>query len=146
MIALACDHVGFALKVMVMEYLDGKGLAYKDFGTYGPERAEYPEYALAAARAVASGECGRGIVICGTGVGVSIAANKVRGIRCAVCSEPYTARLSRQHNDANMLALGARVAGPGLALLIVEEWLNGEFEGGRHAARVEQIAKIELNP
>jgi len=143
MIALACDHVGIELKKAVIEYLEDKGLAYKDFGTKDTRRCNYPEHALLAAKAVASGECDRGMLFCGTGVGISLAANKVKGIRCVVCSEPYSARLSRQHNDTNMLALGSRVVGRDLALMIVENWLTGVFEGGRHAARVEQIRQIE---
>lgn len=143
LIALGSDHVGIELKYTVMEYLKAKGIAYKDFGTYTAERCNYPEYAFAAASAVANGECEKGILFCGTGVGIGIAANKVKGIRCVTCSEPYSALLSRQHNDTNMLSIGARVVGKDLALMIVEAWLNGEFEGGRHAARVAQIAEIE---
>ena len=143
MIALACDHVGIELKGAIIELLEEKGLEYKDFGAYSSERCNYPEFALAAANAVASGECEKGILICGTGVGISIAANKVKGIRCVVCSEPYSALLSRQHNDTNMLAVGARVVGANLAKMIVENWLAGEYEGGRHAVRVAQIAEIE---
>ena len=143
MIALACDHVGIELKGAIIELLNERGLEYKDFGAYSSERCNYPEYALAAANAVASGECEKGILFCGTGVGISIAANKVKGIRCVVCSEPYSALLSRQHNDTNMLAMGARVVGANLARMIVENWLDGEYEGGRHAVRVAQIAEIE---
>ncbi|MCL1854608.1 MAG: ribose 5-phosphate isomerase B [Clostridia bacterium] len=143
MIALASDHVGVELKTQVMAYLDEHGLSYRDYGVYAAERCDYPVYALRAARAVASGECGRGLLFCGTGVGISLAANKVRGIRCVVCSDPYSARLSREHNDTNMLALGSRVVGKDLALMIIEGWLAGIFEGGRHLRRVEQIAEIE---
>lgn len=126
-----------------MAYLDELGLAYHDYGTYDTNRCNYPEYALAAANAVASGECERGLLFCGTGVGISIAANKVRGIRCVCCSEPYSALLSRQHNDTNMLAMGSRVVGADLARMIVKNWLDGVYEGGRHAVRVEQIRQIE---
>lgn len=143
MIALASDHVGIELKEKIMEYLTAKGILYKDYGAYSRERTNYPEYALPAANAVVSGECEKGILCCGTGVGISIAANKVKGVRCVVCSEPYSALLSRQHNNTNMLALGARVVGSDLALMIVEEWLAGKYEGGRHQVRVEQIEKIE---
>lgn len=143
MIALASDHIGLELKTAVMAYLDEKGLAYKDFGTHDAQRVNYPEYALPAANAVAAGECEKGLLFCGTGVGISIAANKVKGIRCVVCSEPYSARLSRQHNDTNMLAMGSRVVGKDLALMILGNWLDGEYEGGRHGMRVAQIAQIE---
>ncbi len=143
MIALASDHVGLALKKVVMELLDEKGLAYRDFGAYTTERCDYPVYGAAAAQAVASGECDRGIVICGTGIGISLAANKIRGIRCVVCSEPYSAKLSRQHNNTNILAMGARVVGDDLARMIASVWLETPFEGGRHQRRVEQLAELE---
>lgn len=143
MIALASDHAGLPLKKLIMEYLEQRRLEYKDFGTYSEESCNYPEYALLAATAVVSGECDKGILCCGTGVGISIAANKVQGIRCATCSEPYSALLSRQHNNSNMLALGSRVVGSDLAIMTVESWLDGEFEGGRHADRVWQIEQIE---
>ena len=143
MIALASDHIGLELKRHIIEYLNTKKLSYKDYGAFSAERCDYPLQAQRAARAVASGECERGILFCGTGAGVSIAANKVRGIRCVVCSEPYSARLSRLHNNTNMLALGTRVVGPELALMIAESWLEAEYEGGRHHRRVEQIASIE---
>lgn len=143
MIALGNDHVGIQLKGAVIDALVRMGYEYKDFGAYTVERCNYPEYAFKVASAVACGQCQRGVLLCGTGVGVSIAANKVRGIRCVVCSEPYSALLSRQHNDTNILALGSRVVGPDLAKMILREWLLGEFEGGRHALRVEQIGRIE---
>lgn len=143
MLALASDHVGIELKKAIMDFLDEKGIQYTDFGTYDTIRCNYPEYALKAANAVADGICEKGLLFCGTGIGISIAANKVHGIRCVVCSEPYSALLSRQHNDTNMLALGSRVVGKDLARMIVETWLNGAYEGGRHAKRVAQIAQIE---
>ena len=143
MIALASDHVGLALKKVIMELLDEKGLAYKDFGTYTTERCDYPVYGSAAARAVASAACDRGIVICGTGVGISLSANKIHGIRCVVCSEPYSAQLSRMHNNTNMLAMGSRVVGDDLARMIASIWLDTPFEGGRHQRRVEQLAVLE---
>lgn len=143
MLALASDHVGLELKKDIMAYLDEKGVAYKDYGTFSSTRCDYPLYAWKAAEAVSKGTCERGLLFCGTGIGVCITANKVRGIRCAVCSEPYSARLSRQHNDANMLALGCRVVGTGLARDIVQTWLDGIFEAGRHAGRIEQISRIE---
>lgn len=143
MIAIACDHVALPLKREIMAYLTELGYEYKDFGTFTEERCNYPEYGYLAAKAVASGECDRGILICGTGVGIGIAANKVKGIRCVTCSEPYSALLSRQHNNSNMLSFGARVVGLDLAKMIVKTWLEGEFEGGRHQVRIDQIAKIE---
>lgn len=142
-IAIGCDHVGYELKKKVIDHLTEKGHEVVDFGTNSTERTDYPIYGEKAANAVASGECDRGIVICGTGIGISISANKVKGIRCVVCSEPYSALLSRQHNDTNMLAFGSRVVGGDLALMIVDAWLSGEYEGGRHARRVQMISDIE---
>lgn len=138
-VALGCDHGGFALKEKIIEYLTAKGVAYQDFGCFGTQSCDYPEFARKAARAVASGECDRGVVVCTTGIGVSIVANKVPGVRCALCHEPWSAQMTRRHNDANMLALGAAVTGEGLALEILERFLGTEFEGGRHARRVGQI-------
>ena len=146
MIALASDHAGFELKGEIAQYLDKRGIAYTDFGTNTQKSCDYPQYGLKAAQAVAGGQCERGILVCGTGVGISIVANKVRGVRCANCSEPYSAALSRRHNNTNMLSLGARVVGPGLALTIVEQWLDAQFEGGRHQERLEQISQFEQNP
>ncbi len=148
MIAIGCDHGGYALKQEILTLLDGKGLSYRDFGTYSTDSCDYPVYGEAAARAVASGECDRGIVICTTGIGISIAANKVRGIRCALCTEPLAAEMARRHNDANMLALGAGLTGVNLAERIVETFLNTDFEGSleggeRHAHRVELLNAIE---
>jgi len=142
-IALSSDHVGVELRRLVAGWLVEHGWEVRDVGPQTTERADYPAYGEAAARLVQSGACRFGIVICGTGVGISLAANKVRGIRCVVCSEPYSALLARRHNDANMLAFGARVIGPGLALLIVETFLAAEFEGGRHQTRVELLAELE---
>lgn len=135
-VALGSDHAGFALKQEILGHLTAAGHDVLDLGSHSAERADYPVYGRKVAEAVAAGDVERGILVCGTGVGISIAANKVRGIRCVCCSEPYSALLSRQHNDSNVLALGARVVGPGLALEIVDAWLAGEFEGGRHADRV----------
>ena len=139
MIALGCDHGGYALMQSVKKHLDELGLEYKDFGTYSTDSCDYPVYAKAAAGAVASGECERGILICGTGIGISIAANKVKGIRAALCSDCFSAEMTRRHNNANMLAMGARVLGEGLALQIVDIFLNTPFDGGRHARRVDMI-------
>lgn len=138
-IAIGCDHVGFELKTHIIEHLQRKGYGIKDFGTHSTERTDYPLFAKAVADAVTNGECEKGILVCGTGVGISIAANKVKGIRAVVCSEPYSALLSRAHNDTNILALGARVVGRDLALMITDIWLGGEFEGGRHKIRVDMI-------
>jgi len=143
MIALGSDHAGLPLKLEIIKLLDELGLEYTDYGTDSLARCDYPVYGKKAAEAVANGECERGIIFCGTGIGISIAANKVPGIRCAVCSECYSAVLSREHNDANMLALGARVVGAGLARMIVTQWLDAKFEGGRHADRVALIHQIE---
>ena len=143
MIALASDHGGFALKEEVKKHLDELGLEYTDYGTDSTASCDYPVYGEAAARAVAEGRAERGIVICSTGIGISITANKVKGIRCALCGDCYSAEFTRRHNDANMLALGALVVGRGLALKIVDVFLNTEFEGGRHARRVGLIADIE---
>ena len=143
MIALASDHVGRALKEEIKTLLDEMGLAYQDFGTDSDERVDYPIYGARAARAVASRACDRGIICCGTGVGISLAANKIHGIRCVVCSDCYSAALSRQHNDTNMISMGSRVVGADLGKMIARMWLTTAFEGGRHQRRVEQIAALE---
>jgi len=144
MIAIACDHGGFDLKPAVIEVLNELGLEYLDLGTNSSESVDYPIYGEKAARAVASGQCDRGIILCGTGVGIAMAAGKVRGIRCANCTETFSARMSRQHNDANMLSLGARVVGSELAKDIVRIWLTTEFEGGeRHTRRVAMINELD---
>ena len=143
MIALGCDHGGFELMQEVKAHLDSLGLEYKDFGTYSTDSCDYPVYGKLAAEAVASGECDKGIIICGTGIGISIAANKVRGIRAALCSDCFSAEMTRRHNDANMLAMGARVLGAGLALKIVDTFLTTGFDGGRHARRIELISQME---
>lgn len=140
MIAIGSDHGGFELKKEVMAHLDARGLEYKDFGTYSDASCDYPVYGKAVAKAVASGECERGIIICGTGIGISIAANKVHGIRAALCGDCFSAEATRQHNDANVLAIGARVVGPGLALKIVDTFLDTPFSNGeRHIRRIEMI-------
>lgn len=145
MIALASDHVGITLKREIIKLLNERGLAYKDYGTYTEESCDYPIFGAAAARAVASGECEKGIIFCGTGVGISIAANKIKGIRCVVCSEPYSAKLAREHNNANILSIGARVVGAELAKMIVNAYLDAEFQGGRHQRRIDLIAELENN-
>lgn len=144
MIALGSDHGGLALKRHVMEYLDARGLEYQDFGCYTAESCDYPDFGRAAAEAVASGACDRGIVICTTGIGISIAANKVPGIRCALCSEPLSAKMTRLHNDANILALGGGMVGVNLGLDIVETFLTTPFSGeAKHQRRIDKITAIE---
>ena len=142
-IAIGNDHAAVELKKTIMEYVESMGHEVTNFGTDSSESCNYPEYGEKVANAVASGEFDCGILICGTGVSISLAANKVNGIRAVVCSEPYSALLSRQHNDTNILAFGARVVGLDLALMIVDTWLSGVYEGGRHARRVQMISDIE---
>ncbi|MCX7951447.1 MAG: ribose 5-phosphate isomerase B [Clostridiales bacterium] len=142
-LAIGCDHGGYNLKTAILEHLDKKGIEYKDFGCYSTESCDYPDFAEKVAEAIVNGECERGIIICGTGIGISIAANKVPGIRAAHCTDTFSAKASRQHNDANILALGERITGVGLALDIVDAYLEAEFEGGRHQRRVDKITEIE---
>ena len=142
-IAIGSDHAAYEFKEQIKDYIISKGHQIKDFGTYSLERVDYCDYGFIVGEAVANGEFERGVIICGTGIGISIAANKVKGIRCVVCSEPYSARLSRQHNNTNMLSMGARVVGIEVAKMIVDEWLNATFEGGRHADRIEKISNYE---
>lgn len=140
MIALGCDHGGYPLKKEVIRYLEEHNIEYKDFGCYDTTAVDYPEYAKKVAHSVADGECEKGILICGTGIGISIAANKVKGIRAALCHDCFSARATREHNDANILAMGARVIGSGLALQIVDIFLNTEFSNEeRHVKRIAQI-------
>lgn len=142
-IAMGNDHSAVEMKNIIKEHLISKGYEVMDLGTNSEESCDYPVYGEKVGRAVASGEADLGIAICGTGVGISLAANKVKGIRACVCSEPYTAKLSRMHNNSNVLAFGARVVGSELAKMIVDEWLAAEFEGGRHQRRVDLIMAIE---
>ena len=144
MIALASDHGGLGLKAEIKKLLEERRIPYRDFGTESEESCDYARYAYPAAMAVVKGECEKAILVCGTGIGMSLAANKVKGIRCAVCSDCFTAELSRKHNNANALALGERVVGPGLGRLIVAVWLDAEFEAEeRHIRRLEQVAAVE---
>ena len=143
MIGIGCDHTSIETKREIIEYLGELGYEARDFGANSAERTHYPIYGQKVARAVASGECEKGIVICGTGVGIGMAANKTPSIRCATCSEPYTAMMSRAHNNANMLAFGARVVGGEMAKLIVKTFLETEYEGGRHQQRLDMLADIE---
>ena len=143
-IAIGCDHGAFALKNKVIKHLEKQGHEVRDFGTYSTESCDYPDFAAAAARAVASGECQRGIVLCTTGIGMSITANKIDGIRCALLSDPVSARLTREHNDANMMALGAGFVGELLALEIVDTFLDTPFSNGeRHKRRIEKLMAVE---
>ena len=143
MIAIASDHGGYMLKEHIKAYLAAKGITCEDFGTNSTDSCDYPDFAKPAAEAVANGQCEKGIVICTTGIGVSISANKVKGIRCALCTDTLTAEMTRRHNDANMLAMGAGIVGPMLAERIVDTFLSTEFEGGRHARRVAKLMEIE---
>ena len=143
MIALGCDHGGYELLQKIKAHLDELGIQYRDFGTYSTESCDYPEFAEKAARAVVSGECERGVLVCGTGIGMSIAANKIDGIRAARCTDCFSAEMTRRHNDANILCLGERVTGPGLALMITDIFLNTEFEGGRHQRRIDAVTALE---
>ena len=143
-IAIACDHGALALKEAVKAHLTERGMECVDFGTFTKDSCDYPDFARPAAEAVASGACERGIVLCTTGIGVSITANKVHGIRCALLSDPVSARLTREHNDANMMALGGRTIGPGLAVMIVDKFLNTDFSyEQRHQRRIDKITEIE---
>lgn len=142
-IGLGSDHGGFELKEHIKEYLEKEGIEYIDYGTYSADSVDYPDYGKKLSQAVVSGEVDRGIAICGTGIGISIACNKVKGIRCALCSDTYSARMSVEHNNANILALGGRVLGKDLALEIVSTWLKAKFQGGRHERRINKISSIE---
>lgn len=142
-IAIGCDHGGFRLKEEIRKMFEEKGYDFKDLGTFSEESVDYPDIALKLARAVRDGQFDRGILICGTGIGIGIAANKVKGIRAALCHDTFSARASREHNNANILTMGERVIGPGLAKDIVDIWLETEFSGGRHARRIQKISDIE---
>jgi len=142
-IALGCDHGGYNLKQAILEHLEKKGIEYKDFGCYSIESCDYPDFAEKVAEAIVRGEYDCGILVCGTGIGISIAANKVPGIRAAHCTDTFSAKAAKQHNNANILALGERITGVGLALDIVDAYLEAEFEGGRHQRRIDKITEIE---
>ncbi len=143
MIAIGSDHAGYNLKLIIMEYLQQNNLIYKDYGCYNEQSCDYPIYAKKVANAIINGECDKGILICGTGIGISIAANKMKGIRAALCHDCFSAQACRQHNDANILAMGARVIGSGLAIKIVEQFLNTEFSNEqKHINRINQIEDL----
>ena len=143
-IAIGCDHGALNLKNKMVSHLEAKGFEVKDFGTYTSASCDYPEFAAAAARAVASGECDKGIVLCTTGIGVSISANKIDGVRCALLSDPWSAKMTRLHNDTNVMAIGAGIVGKNLALEIVDVWLGTEFSGDeRHQRRIDKVMALE---
>ncbi|QYA32669.1 ribose 5-phosphate isomerase B [Macrococcus psychrotolerans] len=142
-IAIASDHGGFQYKEKIIELLQSQNIEYVDFGPPDETSVDYPDYAKPVAKNVVNGECDRGILICGTGIGMSIAANKVPGIRCALVHDVFTAQVTREHNNSNILAMGQRVIGEGLMLLIVQTWLDAEFEGGRHQKRIDKLAALE---
>jgi len=142
-ISMGCDHGGYLLKEHIKKYLTEQGHEIKDFGCHSLDSCDYPQFGAAAARAVTDGSCEKGIVICTSGIGISISANKIKGIRCALCSEPLSAEMTRRHNNANMLAMGAGMTGPNMAERIVDTFLTTEFEGGRHQRRVDGISALE---
>lgn len=142
-VAIACDHGGYELKLEVMKHLDQMGISYTDYGCNSTDSVDYPDYGIPAAKAVAEGKHESGILICGTGIGMSLCANKVKGIRAAVCSDSFCARMTRAHNDSNVICMGARVVGLGVALDIVDAFLITEFEGGRHNSRIAKVMELE---
>lgn len=143
MIAIGCDHGGFNLKEAVIQHLKEENIEFKDFGTYSTESVDFPEYALKVANAVASGQCESGVLCCGTGIGMSIMANKVNGIRAAVVDNAYSAKYTKMHNNANIICMGERVIGKGLAVMLFDQWYNAEYQGGRHEVRLSMIKKYE---
>ncbi len=143
MLAIGSDHGGYELKEEIKKYLEEQKIPYKDFGTDSTASIDYPDIAYPVAKAVADGECEKGILCCGTGIGISMAANKVKGIRAACCSDCFSAKLTRQHNDANILCMGGRVVGVGKALMMVDLFLHTEFEGGRHQKRIDKLTALE---
>ena len=143
MLAIGCDHGGFELKKHIMKHLEERGTAFKDFGCYDENSCDYPDIAKTVCEAVAGGECENGILVCGTGIGMSIAANKVNGIRAALCTDVYSAKMTKQHNNSNVICLGGRVTGRELAFMIVDTWLDETFLGGRHQNRIDKISELE---
>ena len=142
-IAIGCDHAAYQLKNQVKQHIEAAGHEVRDFGTFDEASVDYPDYAFFVGKAVISGECERGILLCGTGIGIGIAANKIPGVRAALCHDLFSAEASRLHNNANILTMGARVIEPELALKITDTWLNTEFEGGRHQRRIDKITSLE---
>ena len=145
MIAIGCDHGGYDLKNILIEHLQQKGLEFHDYGCYSKESVDYPDYAKVVCEAIINGECDKGVLICSTGIGISISANKVNGIRCALVHDLLSAKLTRAHNDSNVLAMGAFIVAPEMAKNILDTWLSTEFEGGRHQRRVDKISALETN-
>lgn len=143
MIAIGCDHGGFELKQVIIDYFKAQNIDFEDFGCFNTASVDYPDIAKPVCESVTSGKCERGILVCGTGIGMSIAANKIKGIRAAMCSDVYSAQMTTRHNNSNILTLGGRVVGPDLAVLIVKTWLEAEFEGGRHQNRIDKISALE---
>lgn len=143
MLAIGSDHGGFELKAHIIQHLKEQGIELKDFGTYDENSIDYPDIAKKVCEAVTSGECDRGILVCGTGIGMSMAANKIKGIRAALCTDVYSAKMTKQHNNANVICMGGRVTGRELAFMIVDTWMGEEFLGGRHANRIEKIHSLE---
>jgi len=143
MIAIGCDHGGYELKNHIINYLKGQGIELKDFGTYDENSVDYPDIAEKVCKSIVAEECEKGILVCGTGIGMSIAANKIKGIRAAMCTDVYSAKMTKQHNNTNVLCLGGRVTGRELAFLICDTWLSEEFLGGRHQNRIDKISALE---
>lgn len=143
MLAIGCDHGGVSLKKEIIKYLEANNIDYKDFGTYTEESCDYPDIAVKVCDAINSKECDKGVLICGTGIGISMAANKIHGIRAALCHDYFSAKYTRLHNDSNIIAFGARVIGHGLAIELLDIFLNTEFEGGRHSTRVDKMMALE---
>ena len=143
MLAIGCDHGGFELKNHIEEHLKGRGIEFKDFGCVDENSCDYPDIALSVCKSITEGECDRGILVCGTGIGMSIAANKIKGIRAAHLTDVYSSKMTKMHNNANVICLGGRVTGRELAFMIVDTWLDTEFAGGRHQIRVDKISALE---
>ena len=143
MLAIGCDHGGFELKNHIENHLKDRGIEFKDFGTFSEESCDYPDIAKPVCESIVSGECEKGILICGTGIGMSIAANKIKGIRAAHVTDAYSAKMTKMHNDANVICLGGRITGRELAFMIVDMWLDSEFMGGRHQKRIDKISDME---
>lgn len=143
MLAIGSDHGGFELKNHVINHLKERGIEYRDYGCFDESSVDYPDIAKAVGEAVVSGECENGILICGTGIGISIAANKIDGVRAALCSDVYSAKMTKEHNNANIICMGGRVIGRELAFMIVDAWLDAEFQGGRHQQRIDKIHNLE---
>lgn len=143
MLAIGCDHGGFELKNHIIEHLKGRGIDFKDFGCFDETSCDYPDIACAVCKSITEGECDRGILVCGTGIGMSIAANKIKGIRAAHVTDVYSAKMTKMHNNASVICLGGRVTGRELAFMIVDAWLDTEFAGGRHQTRIDKISALE---